>query len=201
MKVHNYRDYEKEYEVFGSRLKEVRKEKYKTQADFAEDIEKTLESVRNWEQGRALPEMGTLFKIADLLECDIDYLTGRIDRKTHDIQFIHEMTGLSEGSIQKLCDYKNAEDRRSSWSTNISSILEHDDFPKLMSHVSDFLGAAQFEGIQDGLKDKTGMSQEIDNQAAQLFYISHILTDILDDIAVEHRNKGLNRTKNRKEVK
>ena len=72
----------RKYGDFGDRLKKLRKERYKTQDDFAEAVGKKIETVRNWEQGRALPEMETFFKICDLLDCDLDYLTGRLQQKT-----------------------------------------------------------------------------------------------------------------------
>ena len=99
----------KKHEDFGNRLKELRKKKYKIQEKFAEDMGVSVESVRNWEQGRILPEMGTLFKICDLLDCDLDYLTGRLKLKTHDLQFIHDQTGLSETAIRKLQRLTEAE--------------------------------------------------------------------------------------------
>lgn len=101
----------KEYKDFGSRLKDLRKKKFKTQEIFAEKMEVSVDSVRNWEQGRVLPEQGTLFKISELLDCDLDYLTGRIEEKTHDLQFISETTGLSPKAVKKLSemptDYQN----------------------------------------------------------------------------------------------
>lgn len=100
----------RKYGDFGDRLKELRKKKYRTQDDFAEDMDVTVETVRNWEQGRVLPEMGTLIKISRLLDCDLDYLTGRIKCQTHDLQFIHDQTGLSEGAIRKLQSFMTIPD-------------------------------------------------------------------------------------------
>ena len=40
--------------------------------------------------------------LTELYHCDLDYLTGRLDQKTHDLQFIHDQTGLSEKAIEKL---------------------------------------------------------------------------------------------------
>lgn len=40
--------------------------------------------------------------LAEIYDCDLDYLTGRLDQKTHDLQFIHDQTGLSEKAIEKL---------------------------------------------------------------------------------------------------
>lgn len=40
--------------------------------------------------------------LANLLDCDIDYLLGRIDETTHTRKFIREETGLSEYAITTL---------------------------------------------------------------------------------------------------
>lgn len=93
---------EKKWEKPGKRLQELRKQHYKTQAQFAEALDVSLDAVRSWEQGYQPPETANLFKIVEKLDCDLDYLTGRIDRTRHDIQFIHDKTGLSEGAIRKL---------------------------------------------------------------------------------------------------
>lgn len=73
-----------------------------TQEDLAEKMEVSLKTVMNWEQGQAIPSVETLMKLAELYHCDLDYLTGRIDQKTHDLQFIHDQTGLSEKAIKRL---------------------------------------------------------------------------------------------------
>lgn len=103
---------------FGIRLQDLRNNRWQgiydqkkkrrttTQEKFAEAVGVSVDTVRNWEQGRVLPEMEKLFKIAEVLDCDLDYLTGRLREPTHDIQFIHEQTGLSEKAIKKLQQLK-----------------------------------------------------------------------------------------------
>ena len=83
-------------------LKRARKEAGLTQADLAEKMGVHIKTVMNWEQGIAEPPLGTLMELTELYHCDLDYLTGRIDQKTHDLQFIHDQTGLSEKAIEKL---------------------------------------------------------------------------------------------------
>lgn len=73
-----------------------------TQEGLAEKMNVSLKTVMNWEQGQAIPSLETLMELADLYHCDLDYLTGRMDQKTHDLQFIHDQTGLSEKAIEKL---------------------------------------------------------------------------------------------------
>lgn len=83
-------------------LKRARKEAGLTQAELAEKMNVHIKTVMNWEQGIAEPPLGTLMELTELYHCDLDYLTGRLDQKTHDLQFIHDQTGLSEKAIEKL---------------------------------------------------------------------------------------------------
>lgn len=73
-----------------------------TQEELADRLGVSLKTVMNWEQGQAIPSVETLMDLADIYDCDLDYLTGRIDQRTHDLQFIHNQTGLSEKAIEKL---------------------------------------------------------------------------------------------------
>ena len=83
-------------------LKDARKNANLTQQQLADKIGVTLKTVMNWEQGVSYPTMETLLRLAQLYDCDLDYLTGRLDCTRHDIQYIHDKTGLSEGAIRKL---------------------------------------------------------------------------------------------------
>jgi transcriptional regulator with XRE-family HTH domain len=91
-------------------LKRARKEAGLTQAQLAEKYGVHIKTVMNWEQGIAEPSLGTLMDLTELYHCDLDYLTGRLDQKTHDLQFIHDQTGLSEKAIEKLQSFMTEPD-------------------------------------------------------------------------------------------
>lgn len=176
---------EKKHEDFGKKLKEARKLKYKYQQEFADAIGAKVETVRNWEQGWILPEMGTLFKICDILDCDLDYLIGRLEYKKHDTKMISDYTGLSEDAVTALHLYKNADDRRSLWPSYLSDIINNKDFFALMGKISEFMGDTKLEAR---LKDYVSKMQMIDQQSADMFYINHIFTNILEDMAAHERS-------------
>lgn len=91
--------------TFGERVKTQRKKVgIKTQRDLAQKMNLSEETIKNWEQGRTVPEMTDMIKLCDLLKCDTDYLLGRIDASTHDFEFITKETGLSEAAILGLQD-------------------------------------------------------------------------------------------------
>lgn len=176
---------EKKHKDFGKKLKEARKLKYKYQQEFADAIGAKVETVRNWEQGWILPEMGTLFKICDTLDCDLDYLIGRLEYKKHDTKMISDYTGLSEDAVTALHLYKNADDRRSLWPSYLSDIINNKDFFALMVKISEFMGDTKLEAK---LKDYISKIQMINQQSEDLIYINHIFTKILEDMAAHERS-------------
>ena len=91
-------------------LKRARKGAGLTQAELAEKMDVHIKTVMNWEQGIAEPSLETLMELTELYHCDLDYLTGRLDQKTHDLQFIHDQTGLSEKAIGKLQSFMTEPD-------------------------------------------------------------------------------------------
>ena len=145
-------------QTFGENLRKARKEKckFKTQEAFAEAFGCNIESVRNWEQGRTVPETGTLFRLADFLDCDLDYLIGRIDKPTHDIKFISDELRLSEEAVKKLMQLSDRQLQ------SISEIIEHPKYGKMTAQISD-------------LKDKV----RLNDTTAQLI-INHVLKGIND---------------------
>ncbi len=103
----------KEYAVvFGQRIKEIRGKE--TQLQFAKRLGPvfecpdglSLDTIRSWEQGYSIPDIKSLLKLCDFFGCDLDYLLGRIDKKTHDLQFICDQTGLSAAAVNKLRSFK-----------------------------------------------------------------------------------------------
>lgn len=90
-------------EGFKIGFKRARKEAGYTQQEFANTFSNvTVETVRNWEQGRNVPEIDTIEKICEFFRCDMDYLFGRIDYKTHNCKYICEYTGLTEKAVEML---------------------------------------------------------------------------------------------------
>lgn len=121
-------------------LKRARKEAGLTQAELTEilkskGIASHIKTVMNWEQGIAEPSLGTLMKLTELYHCDLDYLTGRLDQKTHDLQFIHDQTGLSEKAIEKLQRIAFT-DRATGNSQALSFMIEDPDFSYLLALMS-----------------------------------------------------------------
>lgn len=112
------------------RIKEIRKEHgFKSQQSFADALNVNLANVKSWEKERnpVLPRLDTLLDMCTLFDCDLDYLTGRIEHPTHDIQFIHDCTGLSTEAIRKLMQQK-----KKILDSTFSEIIVHKDSERLL---------------------------------------------------------------------
>lgn len=180
-----YKKYEISKDCFKVRLKEQRKKVYKRQEDFADALHTKVETVRNWEQGRTVPETGTLIEICLLLNCDLDYLIGRIDYKTHDVQFIHDQTGLSQSAIEQLQKWNMKEDKDNNWAQNISDFIVHDSFPELMNEVSGFKGLRKLELRGYEKLSSSDLIELIDLEMARLWHISKVFTDIVESMDIK----------------
>lgn len=64
---------------FGTRLKQLRKEKEISQEDFAKKIGVSRSAIGNYETNQNMPTADILNKIADILECSLDYLMCKSD--------------------------------------------------------------------------------------------------------------------------
>lgn len=113
--------------AFAVRLRELFEKNNITQANFAEKLGITRQTVGNWLLGKSQPDFETLVKIADHFETTTDYLLGRTENKTTDIkiQSISEYTGLSDQAIKVLHLFdilkKTDINRNSQKKTDISS--------------------------------------------------------------------------------
>lgn len=65
---------------FGEKLNYIRHLNKKTAKEVAEFIGVSLSSYRNYEGNNREPNFEKLIKIADYLECSVDYLLGRTDK-------------------------------------------------------------------------------------------------------------------------
>lgn len=107
--------------IFTERLRECRLRKYSSQQAFADAYMNRFGTIRpgrnkvdhnmfgtiqSWEQGKSIPTADVLSNICDLLDCDADYLLGRINLRTHDIDDAHRFTGLSAEALEQLHEYR-----------------------------------------------------------------------------------------------
>ena len=68
-------------ETLGNRIQKHRKVLNLTQEELAEKLNVTAQAVSKWENDNAYPDIQLLIKLADIFNCSLDELMGRIDQK------------------------------------------------------------------------------------------------------------------------
>lgn len=84
------------------RLKQLRSEHNLTQSDLANILGIAKTTLAAYEQGKSEPSIDTLIKISDYFNVTTDYLIGRANGKSPELQQLYESIGLSENSIDLL---------------------------------------------------------------------------------------------------
>lgn len=174
---------------------EGKQEKF-TQKILSETIHVSLDTVRNWEQGKAIPSLSMLLVLSDLYQCDLDYLTGKIECKTHDLQFICSQTGLTEQAAVLLQTWGNeGYNGITDLSAVLSDIITSNEFPKMINYAMKLRNArnpkieqiekqktyASLSGIQE---PDTAVSQSFKDQADVAWMrATQTFQNILDDIS------------------
>lgn len=115
----------------GKRLRELRKKRgYKSQEAFAEAINVIeRKTVSKWETGEAAIPIKKLAEICDVLDCDLDYLFGKIDVPKNAVQSVMQQTKLSEKAVDAIIKTKRKD--------VLSAILESENFSKFVKITAD----------------------------------------------------------------
>lgn len=165
-------------------IKRARKNAGYTQQQLADILNVNIKSVMNWDQGRSIPEWKDAFRLCNLFQCDIDYLFGRIDGRTHDLDYVQSETGLSEESILIL-----RQQRETETPSILSRIISHRLFIALMRMIGKLSKPQVFtklfaDSVLNHLKNDgayTDSPEDIKaiyaNQASRTF--DHIVDDII----------------------
>ena len=167
-------------------LKRARKRYGLSQKELAKNLNLHTRTIQNWEQGIATPSLDMLLQLSDYYGCSLDYLTGRIDCTDHDIQYIHDQTGLSESAITKLRALPP--DQRGLF----SQIIDHKDFRKVIDQIREL---SDKETINQSLADMIVLhiKKKLDDkrstlasgnmiEKAMLFTLTNLISGIICDI-------------------
>lgn len=79
--------------MFGENLKEIRNNKNLSQEELAEILNISRQAISRWEANQGYPEVEMLLKLADVLDCSLDYLMyGKSRAKTDNNSIEREIT-------------------------------------------------------------------------------------------------------------
>ena len=103
--------------TFGNILKKIRQENNMTQDELAKKIDTSRSNIANYENGKNMPSIDILEKIASLFNCTTDYLLGKTDIRNieEDFKFAYhkETEGLSDEEIKEALEfYKLVKNRK-----------------------------------------------------------------------------------------
>lgn len=115
----------------GKRIRSERKAAgFKSAASFGDKLNIGRSQVEQIEQGKRLPELETLVRMAEIFNCEIGYLlceTG-YECKTRTKTDIQKETGLSERAVERLLDLQKSTIHNEAFLMLINAMLENDTF-------------------------------------------------------------------------
>ena len=95
---------------------------FTSKEELCEELEINIETYKNIHNG-GNAELKTLKKVADALNCSIDFLVGRSDYVHVDNEECSEITDLSDGAIEALRKWKSVP----GWTNMLSDLIEGED--------------------------------------------------------------------------
>lgn len=97
------------YERLGNNIRNRRNQMDMTQEQLAKAVYSSRPTISDLENGKKeSTDFFMIWRIAEALECSVDYLTEKDKSTTHDAQGVQNYTGLPEESIKILHSYSNA---------------------------------------------------------------------------------------------
>ena len=103
-------------QVFGKRLKELRKEHGYTIEQFADMVGISKSTLGYYENDKRMPDIEILARIANVLNVSADYLIGRTN------------TTARKGKLKTVCDFTGLSDQAAEY---LSELVENRDYAKL----------------------------------------------------------------------
>ena len=129
--------------IIAQRILNERKLKGWTQKELHERVGTYSEkTVRDWEKGNTKIPTEGLIKLAEIFECDINYLIGKYEHRTKEATDICKVTGLSEAAVNVLIENKDSTTDNPIAPFISEFILNCDE---IMSHICNIIILSHFE--------------------------------------------------------
>ena len=183
-------------EVFGKRLKELRKANGYTIEQFAEAVGIAKSTVGYYENDNRMPDIEVLAKIADVLNVPADYLIGRTNTTAlkGKMKAVCELTGLSDSAADYLAQLvKDRDHEKLSVINHLFAELNNDyDFYEHETQsgeeiASSVLGAlflyfARCAQWEDVVSDFIDLSDDKRKEIFAMAYKQYLLNQVTDAV-------------------
>lgn len=176
-------------EVFGKRLKELRKANGYTIEQFADMVGISKSTLGYYENDKRMPDIEILVRIADTLNVNADYLIGRTNTtaKKGKMKTVCEFTGLSDCAVEYLSELvKNKDYAKLSIINHLfHELCEDYDFYNGEDEVSSVLGSLfryfeKFSKWENAWEDFVDLGDEERNQVLAAAYKQYMLNRVTE---------------------
>lgn len=144
--------------TFQVRFRDLYSKSNKTQKELAGDLGVSRPTVVGWLDGKNIPDILSLAKIAQLFNVSADYLLGLSDMASPDVTLraAAEYTGLTEAAVQRLhnglddfeCDGVILSEEGKRWNLSIvSSLIRSKSFTRMVHDLGEVSREAYFESV------------------------------------------------------
>ena len=180
-------------EVFGKRLKELRKANGYTIEKFADMVGISKSTLGYYENDKRMPDIEILTRIANTLNVNADYLIGRTNTTAlkGKMKTVCEFTGLSDCTVEYLAELvKNKEYAKLSIINHLfQEICEDYDFYNGEDEGSSVLGSLfryfeKFSKWENAWEDYVDLGDEERNQVLAAAYKQYMLNRVTEAVKV-----------------
>ena len=178
-------------EVFGKRLKELRKANGYTIEQFADMVGISKSTLGYYENDKRMPDIKILSRIADTLNVNADYLIGRTNTTAlkGKMKTVCKFTGLSDRAAEYLSELVKDKDcaKLSVINHLFQELCEDYDFYNGEDEVSSVLGSLfrffeKFSKWENAWKDYVDLGDEERNQILAAAYKQYMLNRVAEAV-------------------
>ncbi len=178
-------------QVFGKRLRELRKENGYTIEQFADMVGISKSTLGYYENDKRMPDIEILARIANVLNVNADYLIGRTNTTAQKgkMKTVCEFTGLSDSAAEFLAQLVKDKDYEKLSVINhlFQELCEDYDFCNGEDEVSSVLGSLfryfeNFSKLENAWEDYVDLGDEEHNQVLAAAYKQYMLNRVTEAV-------------------
>lgn len=168
--------HDSKHDIFIERFKRLLKEKKYTYEKFSEEMGYSVEAIKSWmrKKGNNFPNMSTLVRISELLDCDVSYLLGEQQCRRIKSQRLTDLIGVSEAAADKLLN--------GNIPVNLfSQLIESDYFEKLLWKSQQYC-YSQYADLQLNDISELIADKKVDAKSVLKYGVTDLFGKILEEI-------------------